>query len=321
MRVYSLGLPLLLLAGAALLVGCKKEEKKDTQKPEIRLHGPEEGAKVEIGKTMHFEADFTDWGGKLASYKVDIHNNFKPHSHSNDAVKPVVTLAEEQKGGEEMVPFSFEKEWPLKPYINEHIHHHEIEIKAPEGKKIQPGSYHIVVYCADQAGNQSHVAHTIQLVESEAHEHGEGAHFHVERFPVKDAYYFSEIISCALEGHSEDDPVKEVRVMLLPSEVVDKDEAAWQTAATPDKCFAVIAHKVSEEAGGKKELEVEGGLTIGADKDNEGGEGKGKLIKWERDPEKAPKYVLYAAGETVGGKKFYLAKSKAKIVEIKFKRR
>ena len=281
MRVFSLGFSLLLLAASAtLLVACKKEEKKDTQKPEIRLHGPEEGAKVKIGKHMHFEADFTDWGGKLASYKVDIHNNFTPHNHAKS------TLSAEQVHGneEDMVPFSFEKEWSLKPLINEHIHHHEIEIKAPEGKKIKPGSYHIVVYCADQA-----------------------------------TYYFSEILSCALEGHSEEDPVKEVRVMLLPSDVVEKDEAAWQAAATPEKCFAVIAKKVSEK--GEKELEVEGGLTIGVDKDNENGEGKGKAIQWERNPEKSAKYVLYAAGETVGGKKFYLPKAKAKIIEIKFKRK
>jgi len=81
----------------------------------------------------------------------------------------------------------------------------------------------------------------------------------------------------------------------------------------------VIAKKVSEK--GEKELEVEGGLTIGVDKDNENGEGKGKAIQWERNPEKSAKYVLYAAGETVGGKKFYLPKAKAKIIEIKFKRK
>ncbi len=317
MRVFSLGFSLLLLAASAtLLVACKKEEKKDTQKPEIRLHGPEEGAKVKIGKHMHFEADFTDWGGKLASYKVDIHNNFEPHNHAKSTL-----TAEEVHGNEkdDKVPFSFEKEWPLKPLINEHIHHHEIEIKAPEGKKIKPGSYHIVVYCADQAGNQSHVVHTIELVEASEHEHGKDAHFHVERLPIRDTYYFSEILSCALEGHSEEDPVKEVRVMLLPSDVVEKDEAAWQAAATPEKCFAVIAKKVSEK--GEKELEVEGGLTIGVDKDNENGEGKGKAIQWERNPEKSAKYVLYAAGETIGGKKFYLPKAKAKIIEIKFKRK
>ncbi len=310
-----MGLSLLAVASIALFTSCGKDKEKDTKKPDIVLHGPEKDAKVQIGKGMHFEADFVDWGGKLASYKVNIHDAFDGHSHS--AVGPDQETTATRHGDEKSEPFSFDKEWKLDPLMNAHIHHHEIMIKNPSGKKVTPGKYHIVVYCADVAGNQSHITREITLVEPMEHEPDADAHFHIERLPQTTHYYATEIISCELEAHSEKDPVKQVRIMLLPTSVVEKGEAEWQAAATPEKCFAVLA-EISDK--NQSEVEIEGALTVGEEHDNAGGTGKGKKLNWGKAGE-TKKYVLYAAGETVGGKKFYLKKEQAKILEITYEKR
>ena len=51
---------------------------------------------------------------------------------------------------------------------------------------------------------------------------------------------------------------------------------------------------------------------IGANKDNAGGEEKGKQLEW-----KPGKYLIYAVGETVGGVKFYLPKKDVVTIEIR----
>ena len=127
--------------------------------------------------------------------------------------------------------------------------------------------------------------------------------------PTKDVFEYTNLITVILEGHSEADPVKSIRVMLLPPDLVGKSEAEWQAAATPEKCFAVIGEVLDKN---EKELELEATIMLGEKCDNAGGEKKGKLLSW-----KPGKYIIYAVGETVGGKKFYLPVSKAKVIEVK----
>lgn len=129
--------------------GCR--ENSDTTRPEIDLEEPAEGDILQIGGEhgVHFEANFSD-NEALASYKVNIHPDFDGHTHRSST--------------EETVDFEFEQSWSLSGR-NAAVHHHEIKI--PEDAT--PGEYHLMVYCTDAAGNESHIAVNVIL----SHEAGE----------------------------------------------------------------------------------------------------------------------------------------------------
>ncbi len=129
------------------------EEDADTTKPVITLDEPEDGDSLRIGKSVHFECDFSD-DEALGSYLIEIHNNFDGHGHKTRA--------------DETVPFSIKKSYDLSNLRNTHVHHHDIVIS----DNTTPGAYHLVVYCTDAAGNQSMVARDIILShDAESHDH------------------------------------------------------------------------------------------------------------------------------------------------------
>ncbi|MDR3260300.1 MAG: DUF4625 domain-containing protein [Tannerella sp.] len=132
------------------------ENESDTTKPVIQLIEPEEDDILQIGDDVHFEMELSD-DVALGSYKVEIHSNFDGHNH-------------ETKAEDETVAFYFERSWDdIAGQKNASIHHHEIII--PENTI--PGDYHLIVYCVDAAGNETHVALNIVLSHEggEAHEH------------------------------------------------------------------------------------------------------------------------------------------------------
>jgi hypothetical protein len=133
--------------------GCKEDS--DTTKPVINLIEPEDGDILQIGdeEGVHFDVELSD-NEMLASYKVDIHSNFDGHSHT--------------KSTDETVDFELNKSWDVSGKKNADIHHHEIKI--PENAT--PGDYHLMVYCTDAAGNESHIAVNVVL----SHEAGEHHH-------------------------------------------------------------------------------------------------------------------------------------------------
>lgn len=139
----------------AFFAACSSSD-GDNQAPAIKLIAPAEGAKLQIGKDVHFDMEVAD-NEKVASYKVDIHNNFDNHQHS--------------RANKEEKPFSFNKSWPVNKKQAK-IHHHEIVI--PEG--VKAGNYHLMVFVTDEAGNESHVTRNIVLVT----EGGEDHHHHHE---------------------------------------------------------------------------------------------------------------------------------------------
>ncbi len=136
---------------------CDKDD-SDTTKPVIDLHEPEDGDSLRIGESIHFECDFSD-NEKLGSYLIEIHNNFDGHGHK---------LSTTQAG--ETVAFSTKYSASLSGLRNTHVHHHDIEIPM----NATPGAYHLVVYCTDEAGNQTLVARDIILSHNaSSHEHDE----------------------------------------------------------------------------------------------------------------------------------------------------
>lgn len=170
----------LLAISSFVFISCDKDEDSDTIKPVIQLNEPEEGQALQIGnlKGVHFDMDLSD-DVMLKSYKIEIHNNFDnhPHSRGNAAVKngsnaPGMNRSNAPADTEETVDFIFNRSYDVSGQKNAHIHHHEIKIPA----NATPGAYHLMVYCTDAAGNESHIARNIVLsndVEDEDHHHEE----------------------------------------------------------------------------------------------------------------------------------------------------
>ena len=134
------------------LISCSDDNDTDVTKPIINLIDPAEGEMVQIGKDIHFEMELSD-DVMLGSYKVEIHNNFNNHGHT--------------KSDDTNTPFSFSRSWDLSGQKNAYIHHHDIVI--PDNAT--PGNYHLMVFCTDEASNESYIARNIVLTEDEINEH------------------------------------------------------------------------------------------------------------------------------------------------------
>ena len=133
-----------------LAIAC--EDESDTTKPVIDLIEPAEGDTLHIGEDVHFEMKLSD-NEMLKSYKVDIHDNFTPHTH-----------AASDDTDTETEPFTYNHTWEVTGK-NQLIHHHDIIIS----ENATPGAYHLVVYCTDAAGNEAYVSRNIVL----SHEGGD----------------------------------------------------------------------------------------------------------------------------------------------------
>lgn len=144
-NIYLLSILSIVLC---LFSSCSDSDDNDTTKPTINLVYPTEGAVLKIGADIHFDAVFED-NEALASYKVDIHNNFNDHGHQS-----VLSARNET------VAFTFNKSWSdIKGQKQAKVHHHEIVI--PENAT--PGKYHLMVYCLDAEGNESYIVRNIEL--------------------------------------------------------------------------------------------------------------------------------------------------------------
>lgn len=134
------------LALAAFIYACDKTD-DDTTKPAIELEEPADGDTMFIGYDAHLEMELSD-NVKLKSYKVDIHSAFDDHGHSKSATLDVA--------------WTFTKSWDVSGMKNAHIHHHEITVPATiNGSPIAKGKYHFMVYCTDEAGNESYVVRDV----------------------------------------------------------------------------------------------------------------------------------------------------------------
>ncbi|MCB9018009.1 MAG: DUF4625 domain-containing protein [Paludibacteraceae bacterium] len=129
----------------------------DVTKPIINLEEPAEGDTLKIGAGIHFEMELSD-DEMLKSYKVDIHSNFDGHVHS-----------ESLKVASGTVDFTYNHSWDVSGKKNTHIHHHEIVIPVDA----TPGKYHLMVYCTDEAGNESYIARNVVLSTEVEDDHDE----------------------------------------------------------------------------------------------------------------------------------------------------
>ncbi|MDR3252152.1 MAG: DUF4625 domain-containing protein [Tannerella sp.] len=143
---------------SALSLSTSCDTESDTTPPVINLIEPENDELLHIGGEVHFEMELSDDEG-LKSYKVEIHNNFNSHTH-----ELTVRSAGED---ENTTPFAFNKSWDVSGKKNASIHH--LEIVIPENAT--PGHYHFMVYCTDEAGNESHAVREVELSHEEGEEH------------------------------------------------------------------------------------------------------------------------------------------------------
>ncbi len=150
------------------IVACSNNDDVDTTKPTIELIKPIDEANFHPGDKLEFVCNFND-DTKLASYKVEIHNNFNGHDHTSPT---------QLKAGleEEEHPWSYQNSWNFDDGISTaNIKHHEIQIPLTinqEGveEEIAEGHYHLGVYCLDAAGNENSVFIEIEI-EHEDHIH------------------------------------------------------------------------------------------------------------------------------------------------------
>ncbi len=150
---------IITIASTLGFTSCSKDG--DTTPPSINLISPTNGEKIQIGKVIHFEVELSD-DEMLKSYKVEIHDNIeKPHTHET-VLKAAETTTDKKY-------FSFQKTWDISDKKNTTPHEH---IDIPENTIA--GEYHLVVYCTDAAGNESHVASKIILTDEnieDEHDH------------------------------------------------------------------------------------------------------------------------------------------------------
>lgn len=148
MRIKILSYVVLLATVPFVFIACDSDKDVDLTKPTIKLNTPAENAVLLIGDEhgVCFDADFED-DIMLSSYKIDIHNNFNNHEHPHT------------HSDAETVAFSFEKTYDISGKRNVHVHHHEIKIPA----NATPGKYHLMIYCSDEATNETFIARNIIL--------------------------------------------------------------------------------------------------------------------------------------------------------------
>ncbi|MFY0598953.1 MAG: DUF4625 domain-containing protein [Cyclobacteriaceae bacterium] len=125
---------LTLVLGAVLFaVSCDSDDDQvDTTAPTITLNEPENGERFAAGGTLHFDAVFED-DIALATYNVDVHNNFDGHSHGRIAV----------------AEFDFEQSYTISGRLFDT--HEDITISTDA----TAGPYDFVVKAIDAAGNST----------------------------------------------------------------------------------------------------------------------------------------------------------------------
>lgn len=155
---------LTLIVAAVFLTSCSSDDDAapDTQKPTISIIEPHNDEEIAPGGELHFEALFTD-NVELASYKIEIHDDFDDHTHS------------QLKGSHDLNPWSFEQVFqiPAGQTSFEAVQHIDIPTMI-NGELISEGIYHLGVYVTDTSGNEEQAFVTLHIEgehEDEDHDH------------------------------------------------------------------------------------------------------------------------------------------------------
>lgn len=153
---------LTLFIAAVLFTSCSSDDDAalDTQKPTIAITEPNNDEELAPGGEVHFVAVFTD-NVALASYKIEIHDDFDDHTHA------------QAKNTHDVNPWSFEQVYTIPAgqtsfNADEHI---DIPITF-NGEPISEGIYHFGIYVTDTSGNEEQAFLSIHI-EGEHTEEGQ----------------------------------------------------------------------------------------------------------------------------------------------------
>lgn len=147
------------LSAALFITSCSGDDDAvvDTQAPAIDIVEPHNEEEIAPGGEVHFDALFTD-NVELASYKIEIHNDFDDHTHS-------VLKQEDHQDN----PWSYSEVFTIQPGQTSFDAHHVIPVPTElHGEPISEGRYHFGVYVTDTAGNESQAF--LELHIEEGHE-------------------------------------------------------------------------------------------------------------------------------------------------------
>ena len=121
--------------------------REDLKKPFVSIVSPFEGGHVEPGGKIELIASMMD-DTELGSYKIEIHDAFDGHTHSQDLPGMQKSIAHEG----ETEDFSFSQTYT--DAEGKDFHHISLNIDIPENAT--EGEYHLTVHVLDKAGNEAH---------------------------------------------------------------------------------------------------------------------------------------------------------------------
>jgi len=113
-----------------------------SNKSDIILEAPEDGAMFFTGYDVHFVAEIMDELG-VKSYSIKIADKRGKTDRREGAM-----------------PFRYNRTWELHNEKEVHLHHHEIIIPG----RAAPGDYRFTISCINGAGNKSKVSQNIRIV-------------------------------------------------------------------------------------------------------------------------------------------------------------
>ncbi|MDO5969446.1 DUF4625 domain-containing protein [Flavivirga aquimarina] len=144
-----------------LIASCSSDDNvdKDEEKPTISVNyneGFPQGCVLLVkGETYNFRAKVTD-NKALASYSIDIHNNFDHHTHDDQ-----VTECDLEDIKQAINPLIFIENYS----IEDNLTSYEINTPITIPSDIDAGDYHCAYSVTDQTGWQARTSIDIKIIE------------------------------------------------------------------------------------------------------------------------------------------------------------
>ncbi|MEP1489165.1 MAG: DUF4625 domain-containing protein [Algibacter sp.] len=151
----------LFILSILLITSCSSDDNinKDEEKPTITVNYnqgfPQGCTQFTKGETYNFRAKVTD-NKALASYSIDIHNNFDHHTHDDQ-----VTECDLAPIKQAINPLIFIENYSI---ANE-LTSYEINIPITIPNDIDAGDYHCAYSVTDETGWQSRTSIDIKIIE------------------------------------------------------------------------------------------------------------------------------------------------------------
>ncbi|WP_062058891.1 DUF4625 domain-containing protein [Aquimarina longa] len=151
----------IFIFSAFILIGCSKddEDQKDLDKPTITVAYkdgfPKSCTTLKKGQEHIISVKVSD-NLELASYGIDVHNNFDHHTHDDQGTKCDLNPVKSPKN-----PFVYLENKPIQGKVKQFEIKHILKIPAD----IDTGDYHCQISVVDITGWQSRTSIDIKIVD------------------------------------------------------------------------------------------------------------------------------------------------------------